>query len=146
MTKMDKLPSLVMVDDDPDDCFLFKRALRENGFDNKVVFLADGQELMDYLNNQVQSAEGSLESQLVLLDLNMPRLDGREALKRIKSDEALKKVPVVILTTSKNPEDVQSAYRLGASSFFSKPNDFLDLVHLFKVIKEYWMCLVVLPG
>jgi CheY-like chemotaxis protein len=146
MTAEEKLPSLVMVDDDPDDCFLFKRALQENGFANKVVFLADGQELMDYLNGQVKSAKGSLESQVVLLDLNMPRLDGREALRRIKDDEALKKMPVVILTTSKNPEDVQNAYGLGASSFFSKPSDYRELVYLFKVLKEYWMGLVVLPS
>jgi CheY-like chemotaxis protein len=125
---------------------LFKRALQENGFANKVVFLADGQELIDYLNNQVKNAKGSPKPQIVLLDLNMPRLDGREALQRIKDDEALKKMPVVILTTSKNPEDVQSAYRLGASSFFAKPSDYRELVYLFKVLKEYWMGLVVLPS
>jgi two-component system, response regulator len=142
-----KLPLILMAEDDSDDRLLAKDAAVECGLGADLCFVEDGAELMDYLkrrgkhNNPIAAARPDL----VILDLNMPRKDGREALKEIKSDPELRKIPVVIFTTSRADTDIGLAYELGANSFISKPVAFDALVKVMKVIKAYWFDSVILP-
>ena len=114
---------------------------------NRISFTRDGQDLMDYLLREGEYkdiAEHTLPD-IILLDLNMPRKDGREALKEIKSDARLKHIPIVILTTSKQEEDVIKSYNLGANSYISKPVTFEKLVELVRKLSDYWFKIVKLP-
>ena len=147
---MSKQTSLVilMADDDPDDRELAKEALEESKLKNPLHFVENGEELMDYLHQR-----GAFASQekyplpgLILLDLNMPKKDGREALQEIKADPNLRHIPVVVLTTSKAEEDIVRSYDLGANSFISKPVTFAGLLHVVRAIGEYWFELVALPS
>ncbi len=132
---------LCIAEDDPDDRLLICEALQENGISEaEIVFASDGVELMDLLQtNQVNPA-------LILLDLNMPRMDGREALQEIKSSEMLSHIPVIIFTTSALQEDIDFAYRCGGNSYFRKPAEFSDLVEVMHTIKKYWFEKAVLPS
>jgi CheY-like chemotaxis protein len=144
--KKEILP-ILMVDDDPDDRLLTEKALRTNRVINPILFLEDGEELVDYLRRHGKY-EGSKQAPrpcFILLDLNMPRMDGRKALEIIKSDPALRKIPVVILTTSQAEEDILKTYNLGANSFITKPIDFESLVSLMDSLKQYWLEIVELP-
>ena len=118
--------TILVADDDADDCLMIKDAFLENKLANDLRFVKDGEDLMDYLrrNAEYASPEKSPRPGLILLDLNMPRMDGREALKAIKSDPKLRSIPIVILTTSKAQEDVYRTYDLGVSSFITKPVTF----------------------
>jgi len=141
-----KTITILMADDDPDDRVLTREALMENKLANDLHFVEDGEELMDFLKRQ-----GKYEQQntprpgLILLDLNMPRKDGREALSEIKADPELRSIPIIVLTTSKAEEDIVKSYDLGVSSFITKPVTFDDLVKVAKAIGEYWFGIVVLP-
>lgn len=141
-----KTITILMADDDPDDRILTQEALMENKLANDLHFVEDGEELIDFLKKR-----GKYENQdvprpgLILLDLNMPKKDGREALSEIKSDPELRSIPVIVLTTSKAEEDIVKSYDLGVSSFISKPVTFDDLVKVAKAIGEYWFGIVVLP-
>lgn len=132
MEKQNPALIVLMADDDEDDCFLVRSAFQETGIAHDLRFVADGQELLDYLYN----GEGFVDPgkhprpNLILLDLNMPRMDGREALARIKSDTQLKDIPVLILTTSKQDRDIALSKQAGASSFLSKPELFEDLTDM----------------
>lgn len=138
--------NILMADDDADDRMLMKEALEENKLMNTLSFVEDGAELMDYLYKKGRFLlEETLWPGLILLDLNMPRLDGREALRLIKSDPALRRIPVVILTTSKADEDVRRTYDLGVNSYISKPAKFSDLVKVTHQIGHYWLRTVELP-
>ena len=111
-------------------------------------FVVDGQDLLDYLRRDGEysgSARTTPRPSIILLDLNMPRKDGREALAEIKGDEALRWIPVVVLTTSSDEQDIRSAYELGASSFITKPVTFGGLVEVMKTWQRYWFELVELP-
>jgi CheY-like chemotaxis protein len=148
MTKMNGQPIVIlMADDDADDRMLTKDALQESRVLNELRFVEDGEELMDYLHRKGKYADpdSSPKPGLILLDLNMPKKDGREALKEIKSDPNLRRIPVVIMTTSKAEEDVFRSYDFGASSFITKPVTFDRLVDLMKAIGEYWVEFVELP-
>ncbi len=139
--------TIVMADDDAEDRMLAKEALAEARLANDLHFVEDGTELMDYLNHRGKYS-GVIESPspvLILLDLNMPKMDGREALKQIKSDPKLRRIPVVVLTTSKAQEDIYRSYDLGASSFITKPVTFEGLVDLMRSLKRYWFEIVELP-
>ena len=138
---------ILMADDDADDRMLTKDALEESRVLNEMRFVEDGEELMDYLHRRGKyaDAESSPKPGLILLDLNMPKKDGREALKEIKSDPNLRRIPVVIMTTSKAEEDIFRSYDFGASSFITKPVTFDRLVDLMKAIGEYWVEFVELP-
>lgn len=138
---------ILMADDDADDRMLTKDALEESRVLNELRFVEDGEALMDYLHRRGQYAdpESSPKPGLILLDLNMPKKDGREALKEIKSDPNLRRIPVVIMTTSKAEEDIFRSYDFGASSFITKPVTFDRLVDLMKAIGEYWVEFVELP-
>lgn len=139
---------ILMADDDADDRLLTQEALKESKVINDLRFVEDGEELMDYLFNRgkYESAEVAPKPGLILLDLNMPRKDGREALREIKADPNLRRIPVVVMTTSKTEEDIFRSYDLGASSFITKPVTFVGLVELMKTMGQYWIEFVELPS
>jgi two-component system response regulator len=137
---------IVMADDDEGDRLLTKKAMEINLVPNPFVAVANGEQLLDYLYRRGKFL--GLDSPLpcfILLDLNMPRIDGREALRVIKSDEKLKNIPVVILTTSRSPEDLIGSYDMGANSYIAKPNTYEELVKIVRSLKEYWLEIVDLP-
>jgi CheY-like chemotaxis protein len=138
---------ILMADDDEDDQILTADALRESKLANDFRAVNDGEELMDYLHHRGKHAPpaSSPRPGLVLLDLNMPRKDGREALREMKADPALQSIPVVILTTSQTEYEIASAYNLGANSFIVKPVTFDGLVEVMRVATEYWLQIVHLP-
>jgi CheY-like chemotaxis protein len=141
-----ELVRLLLAEDDDDDYFLTARALKENRLRNEVARVKDGEELMQYLRHEgAYKAEVPAQPSLILLDLNMPRKDGREALREIKSDPALKHIPVVVLTTSRAEEDVVRSYQLGVNSFITKPVTFQGLVDAMKALGRYWFEVVELP-
>lgn len=139
---------ILIADDDPDDRMLAEEALEENRLANDLHFVEDGEELMDYLRRRGKYAKpGSAPRPgLILLDLNMPKKDGREALEDIKSDPALRRIPVVVLTTSRAEEDVLRTYDLGVNSFITKPVEFEQLVEVMKDMGRYWFEIVELPS
>lgn len=139
--------TILMADDDPEDRMLAKEAMEMARLANDLRFVEDGEELMDYLYRRRRYADltDSPRPGLILLDLNMPRLDGREALNEIKADPVLRRIPIVVLTTSKAEEDIFRTYDLGASSFVTKPVTFEGLVTVMQAIKMYWFDIVRLP-
>lgn len=143
-----KTSVILIAEDDSDDRLLAQDALKESGVAMDVRFVEDGVELLDYLNrkNKFTAPVASPRPGLIILDLNMPRKDGREALKEIKANPELQKIPVVVLTTSTAEPDVARMYELGANSFISKPAAFNSLVGLMKSVAEYWFKIVVLPA
>ncbi|PKV62637.1 response regulator [Pontibacter ramchanderi] len=138
---------ILIADDDAEDRMLIKEALDENRLSNAIQFVENGEELMDYLHNRGNFADKEKYQTpgLILLDLNMPKKDGREALKEIKADEHLRVLPVVVLTTSKAEEDILRTYDLGVSSFITKPVTFTALVDVMKTLSKYWFEIVELP-
>lgn len=140
--------TILMADDDEDDRLLTQDAMKESRVLNQLYFVEDGVELLQYLRREGQYADETLYPKpgLILLDLNMPRMDGREALQHIKSDPELKGIPVVILTTSKQEEDMVRGYGQGAASYITKPVNFEGLVELMKAIGKYWVEFVELPN
>lgn len=138
---------ILMADDDADDRLLAKDALTECRITNDLHFVENGEELLDYLRQtgKYASASGNTKPGLILLDLNMPRKDGREALQEIKSDPQLRSIPVVVLTTSRADTDISRIYELGANSFITKPVSFDALVKVMGDLVHYWFELVELP-
>ena len=139
--------TLLMAEDDEEDRLLTKDALAQSRVANNVRFVEDGEELMDYLYQRGKYADSNRAPRpgLILLDLNMPRKDGREALREIKADPDLRAIPVIVLTTSKAEEDIVRSYDLGASGFISKPVTFEGLVDVMKTLGRYWFHIVELP-
>lgn len=140
--------SILIADDDEDDCLLIGQALEESLSAAVACFVGDGEELLHYLQQcktTTHNANVKPCPDLILLDLNMPRLDGREALKRIKADERTKSIPIVIISTSKNMDDVNLCYKLGANSYFTKPFSFDELAKLMAILGSYWFSAVNLP-
>ncbi len=136
---------ILMADDDKDDQLLAKDALLEGNVRNEIRFVQDGVELLQYLRGEGEFKHNNPWPGLILLDLNMPRMDGREALTEIKKDPKLKRIPVVILTTSKAEEDMLKGYELGAASYFTKPVTFDGLVNLMSALGKYWIEFVEIP-
>ncbi|MBN9425898.1 MAG: response regulator [Burkholderiales bacterium] len=139
---------ILMADDDADDRLLCQQALAESRVLNDLRFVEDGEQLLDYLyrRNAFADPASSPRPGLILLDLNMPRMDGREALRIIKADPALRKIPVVIMTTSQAEEDIDRSYDYGANSFVTKPVTFERLVELMQTMGRYWVEFVEIPG
>jgi CheY-like chemotaxis protein len=139
---------ILMAEDDTDDRLLVKDALTECQMADQLRFVGDGEELMDYLlhRGQYAAAGAAPRPRLILLDLNMPRKDGREALREIRAHPELCRIPVVAFTTSKADTDVDKIYELGANSFISKPVAFDALVNVMKTLGSYWFDIVELPG
>ena len=137
-----------MADDDADDCLLVREALVESRQNCDLRIVRDGEELLDYLNRRGPYANGrdAPAPDLILLDLKMPKKDGREALRELKGDARFKQIPVVVLTTSTDKEDIRYAYRMGVNSYVTKPVTFRDLVKLMDILGQYWFELVEPPG
>ena len=142
-----KMITILLADDDPDDRQLTRDAFAENRLVNMLHTVEDGEELMEYLRRQGRYTDqkNAPLPGLILLDLNMPRKDGREALKEIKADPTLRRIPFVVLTTSKAEEDILRTYDLGVNSYVTKPVTFKSLVELIKVLGRYWFEVVELP-
>jgi CheY-like chemotaxis protein len=141
--------TILMADDDEEDCELTRDALQDGRLANEMRFVYDGQELLDYLRREGTYADPSVDAPrpgVILLDLNMPKKDGREALGEIKRDESLRRIPIVVLTTSKDEEDVLRTYDLGVNSFITKPVTFAGLVEVMRTWTRYWLEIVELPG
>ncbi|HET6246843.1 MAG TPA: response regulator [Tepidisphaeraceae bacterium] len=140
--------TILLADDDADDRILAKDALDESRVLNDLRFVEDGEQLLQYLRRQGKFAdpETSPRPGLILLDLNMPRKDGREALREIKSDASLRQIPIVVLTTSKAEEDIYRTYDLGVNSFITKPVTFEGLVGVMRTLGRYWLEIVELPN
>jgi CheY-like chemotaxis protein len=139
--------TILLADDDPDDRMLARDALDESRLANDLHEVLDGEELLEYLRRQGRYADPASAPRpgLILLDLNMPRKDGREALREIKADPDLRSIPVVVLTTSQAEEDIYRTYDLGVSSFITKPVSFEGLVAVMKALGRYWFEIVELP-
>jgi two-component system, response regulator len=136
--------TILMADDDEDDRDLARDALQGTRLGERMEFVIDGQDLIDYLRHDGPYSQAPRPS-LILLDLNMPRKDGREALAELKADESLRQIPVVILTTSSDAVDVQNAYDLGASSYITKPVTHGQLLDVMQTVARYWSEVVELP-
>lgn len=139
--------TILIAEDDFEDRMLTREALESSRLINDIRFVENGQELMEYLRGQGKYSEKTScpRPGLILLDLNMPLKDGREALQEIKSDPELKQIPVVVLTTSKADEDICKSYGLGVNSFITKPVSFEKLVEIMQVLTKYWFEIVELP-
>ncbi|MEP6493904.1 MAG: response regulator [bacterium] len=138
--------AIVMADDDADDRMLARDAMRESRLGNPFFVVEDGQELMEFLKRSGRYARTDVPRPgLILLDLNMPRMDGRQALQLIKHDPELRSIPVVVLTTSKTEEDMLRSYDLGANTFITKPVTFDRLVEIMRALGLYWFDIAQLP-
>ena len=139
--------TILLADDDADDRMMASDALEESRLANDLRCVEDGEELMDYLHRRGKFAppNDAPRPGLILLDLNMPRKDGREALKEIKAEPELRSIPVIVLTTSKAEEDIYRTYDLGVNSFITKPVNFESLVAVMKALGKYWFEIVELP-
>jgi len=140
--------TILMADDDPDDRQMTREAFEESRLANDLRFVEDGVELMDYLcrRNQYVDPDSSPRPGLILLDLNMPKKDGRQALSEIKAHPHLRNIRVVVMTTSKAEEDILRTYDLGASSYVTKPVTFAALVDVITTMGRYWLEIVELPN
>lgn len=138
---------ILIADDDAEDRLLVKEAMDESRVANHMEFVEDGEELLDYLHNRGKYTDKNKYPApgLILLDLNMPRKDGREAMKEIKADPHLRVIPIVVLTTSKAEEDILRTYDLGVNSFITKPVTFSALVDIMQTLGKYWFEIVELP-
>ncbi len=141
--------TILLADDDEEDREFTRDALQNSHLANEMRFVVDGQDLLDYLRHEGVYANGRIEAKrpgIILLDLNMPKKDGREALAEIKADADLRRIPVVVLTTSKDEEDIFRTYDLGVNSFITKPVTFTGLVEVMRTWQRYWFELVELPN
>jgi CheY-like chemotaxis protein len=146
MTTKDSIV-ILMADDDEDDILLTEKALRQGKLLNELYCVRDGEELLDYLLHRGAYTDTAKAPRpgIILLDLNMPRKDGREALKEIKADPDVKDIPIVVFTTSKAEEDIYRSYKLGVNSFITKPVTFERLIEVMQMIGKYWFEVVTLP-
>lgn len=139
--------TILMADDDADDRQMTKEAFEESRLVNDLRFVEDGVELMDYLQRRGKYSDPATSPRpgLILLDLNMPKKDGREALREIKADPRLRNIRVVVMTTSKAEEDIERIYNLSAASYITKPITFAGLAEVVKTLGKYWLEIVELP-
>lgn len=139
--------TILMADDDEEDRMLTRKAFDLNRVGNDLRFVEDGEDLLDYLyrRGKYQEEGSAPRPGIILLDLNMPRLDGREALEIIKRDPSLRRIPVVVMTTSEADQDIARSYDLGANSYVTKPVTFESLAQVIKALDEYWFDVVALP-
>jgi len=136
--------NILLVEDSPGDARLAQEALKDSKLINELFTVSDGMEAMDFLYKRGKYVK-AVHPDLILLDLNLPKKDGREVLKEIKLDENLKKIPVVILTISKAEVDILKSYNLHANCYITKPLDLDQFMHVVKSIEEFWLTIVKLP-
>ncbi len=138
---------ILIAEDDADDRFLLETAFGECGFHDELVFVDNGVELVQFLSRQNGKPNpGKCFPGFIMLDLNMPKKDGREVLKEIKENPLYRKIPVVVFTTTKNEHEVTRCYELGANSYVVKPVNFDELVKVIREMRNYWLSISVLPG
>jgi CheY-like chemotaxis protein len=140
--------TVLMADDDPEDCLLVEDAFKEAGHRHEFFCVEDGYELIDFLHHGGKFSDESVFPfpDLILLDLNMPRKSGREALKEIREDLRFKSIPIVVLTTSSAEQDISLCYKLGANTFITKPMGFPELVDVMGSLSKYWFEIAQLPS
>lgn len=136
---------VLLVEDDPGDVLMTREAFEENKVANRLAVVNDGASAMEYLRKEGRYADAPTPD-MVLLDLNLPRMDGREVLAAMKSDEALRRIPVVVLTTSEAEEDVLRSYSLHANAYVTKPVDFQRFIDVVRQIDDFFVSVVRLPG
>jgi len=136
---------ILIAEDDADDRFLLQAAFEENGFTDKLHFVENGVEILDYLNSLGNKEGVKKLPRFILLDLNMPKKDGREVLKEIKQNPELRKIPVVIFSTTNNEQEMRRCYELGANSYITKPNSFESLIKTVAALRSYWMHTTSIP-
>ncbi len=148
MTNQSQSITILTAEDDPDDRVIVEKAFQEAGQDNNLFFVQDGLELLQYLRKKGRytAPTAAPRPDLILLDLNMPRMDGRQALAEIKADPDLRSIPVVVLTISNTQEDILHTYDLGGAGFIIKPETFEDMVEVVKVLNQYWFEVVELAS
>ena len=135
---------ILIAEDDDEDYLMTEEAFEASKSNRSLVRVTDGEQLLDHLFDLNQ--DGEAKPAFIILDLNMPKIDGREALRRIKRDEVLRKFPIIILTTSSAESDVDSCYSIGASSYVVKPRNFNDFTNLVSTINHYWLDTVIRPN
>ena len=139
-----KRKSIILIaDDDSDDCYLIRLAFEDCKIDNPIIFFQNGLEVVNYVNQYESVEEKSVG--LIILDLNMPKMDGRETLSNLKSNPSWRKIPVVVMTTSNAMEDVDKCYDLGANSYITKPASYDDLNHTIRTMVKLWLNYANLP-
>jgi CheY-like chemotaxis protein len=140
--------TILLAEDDYDDRYLIGEALDESGFESQLFIVENGEELLDYLKSRGKYEEATQypRPDVILLDLNMPLMDGREALVEIKNDPELRRIPIIVLTTSRADEDINGTYEQGITGFITKPMAFADLVEVMKTVGRYWFESVTLPS
>ncbi|MDK8462239.1 response regulator [Marinobacter sp. SS13-12] len=150
MTDPGTIPMILIAEDDPDDRLMMKEAFAERCHNCRICFAHDGVQLMRFLNGEEQLPDDPDASivcpDLILLDLNMPLKDGREALQEIKSDPRLRTIPTIIMTTSGNEDDVRYCYQTGANSYIVKPSSYSGLLDVVSSLTSYWATTAILPG
>lgn len=132
---------ILMADDDADDRFLVQAAFEDNKIDQKLLFFEDGEQLLDHL--QDESVQGI--TRFILLDLNMPKRDGRDVLRTLKADKQLSTIPIIVFSTSKAPDDINSSYKLGANSYVVKPSSYEHLKEVIQKISDFWLNTAMTP-
>ena len=132
---------ILMADDDADDRFLVQAAFEDNKIDQKLLFFEDGEQLLDHL--QDESISGI--TRFILLDLNMPKRDGRDVLRTLKADKQLSTIPIIVFSTSKAPDDINSSYKLGANSYVVKPSSYEHLKEVIQKISDFWLNTAMTP-
>lgn len=136
---------VLLIEDSPSDAELTIEALKDAKLNNRLSHVEDGVQALEFLRQEGQFAQAP-RPDLILLDLNLPRKDGREVLEEIKADERLRSIPVVVMTTSRAEQDVLRAYKLQANCYITKPVDFEQFVEVVHAIESFWLCLVTLPS
>jgi len=145
MSDIRELVQILLVEDNPGDVRLTREALKEAKFRNKVEVVGDGVEALAYLRQQGQYTS-AMRPHLIMLDLNLPRMDGREVLAAIKKDADLRRIPVVVLSSSEAESDIARAYELHANAYVTKPVDIDHFLQVVKAIEEFWVEIVKLPA
>lgn len=140
--------TMLLAEDDLDDRYLISEALDESGVENQLFIVENGEDLLDFLKNRGKYVDKEKYPRpgLILLDLNMPLMDGREALAEIKNDPNLRRIPIIVLTTSQKEEDIQDTYAMGITGYITKPMTFSGLVEVMKSVGNYWLQSVTLPS
>lgn len=136
--------SILLVEDNPGDIYLTQEAFRESKFSNSLQVVKNGIECMEFLRRRGKYSEAQMPD-VILLDLNLPKKNGREVLAEIKRDDRLKYIPVIVLTSSQNEKDIRSSYELNANCYITKPVDYDEFIHIIRAIENFWFSIVKLP-